>query len=173
MLSSQSTRGRRRHRMTRIGQLSLSLLFVACQSRGGAVDLAAEERAIQQASIDFSKAETSGKSDSALTFMWDNAVLQPPDSPQVEGRDAVRAFYAPVKLSPPPADSAPSRSARTIQISTSGDLATEWGPGAVVVNLPNGPLLVRFKFLIVWERRGGVWKVRFNSWSSTAPPTAR
>ena len=55
-------------------------------------------------------------------------------------------------------------------ISTSGDLATEWGPGAIVVNLPGGPLLVRFKFLIVWERRGGVWKVRFNSWNTNTPP---
>ena len=155
------------------GLLSLGLLLPACQSRAPVVDLAAEKRAIEQASINFSSAETSGKPDSALTFMWDNAVLQPPDGPQVEGRDAVRAFYSPVRLSAPPADSAPPRSARTILISASGDLATEWGPGAIVVDLPTGPLLVRFKFLIVWERRAGVWKVRFNSWSGNVPPTAR
>ena len=171
-----SSRGRRasRHRTwTHVGLLRLSLLLVACQPRGPVVDLAAEERAIEQASIDFSNAETSGKADSALAFMWDNAVLQPPDGPQVEGRDAVRAFYAPVKLSHPAADSTPPRSARTIQISSSGDLATEWGPGAIVVNLPTGPVLVRFKFLIVWQRREGVWKVRFNSWSETAPRASR
>ena len=156
-----------------IGLLSACQLLTACQSRGAGVDLATEEQAIKQASIDFSNAETSGKPESALAFIWDDAVLQPPDAPQVEGREAIRAFYAPVRLSPPPADSAPPRSARTIVISASGDLATEWGPGAIVVNLPGGPLLVRFKFLIVWERRGGVWKVRFNSWNTNTPPEGR
>ena len=171
--SSHASNGNRQRGAVSIGALSLSLLLAACQSRGAVVDLAAEERAIKQASIDFSDSETSGKPDSALAFMWDNAVLQPPDAPQVEGQEAIRAFYAPVKLSHPPADAAPPRSARTITISVSGDLATEWGPGAIVVNLPTGPLLVRFKFLIVWERRGGVWKVRFNSWSSSTAPANR
>ena len=169
MESSRNRRGYCRFPVTRSGGLGFMVLLAACGTRGPIVDLTAEEQAIKQASIEFSDAETSGKADSALAFIWDNAVLQPPDGPQVDGREAIRAFYAPVKLSPPPADSTPPRSARTIQISSSGDLATEWGPGAIVVTLPNGPLLVRFKFLIVWERRGGVWKVRFNSWSSTAP----
>ncbi len=156
-----------------IGLLGVSQFLVACQSREATVDLAAEKLAIQQTSVAFSNAETSGKADSALTFMWDNAVLQPPDGPQIEGRDAVRAFYAPVTLSPAPADSTHPRSARTILISASGDLATEWGPGAIVVNLPNGRQLVRFKFLIVWERRGDIWKVCFNSWSGSTPAAAQ
>lgn len=172
MAISQANLARHGRAVAIIGLLGISQLLAACQSRAAVVDLAAEELAIQQASIAFSNAETSGKTDSALAFMWDNAVLQPPDGPQIEGRDAVRLFYAPVALSAAPADSTPPRSARTIQISASGDLATEWGPGAIVVNLPNGPLLVRFKFLIVWERRAGVWKVRFNSWSGTAPAAA-
>ena len=172
-MTSSKLRLSRQRAAARFGLLALSLLLAACQAREAVVDLAAEERAIKQASIDFSNAETSGKPDSALAFMWDDAVLQPPDAPQVAGRDAVRAFYAPVTLSPPPADSAPPRTARTIKISSSGDLATEWGPGAIVVNLPSGPLLVRFKFLIVWERRAGVWKVRFNSWSGNTPTASR
>ena len=173
MASNRAHRTRRQWVGALLTPIVGSLLVVACQSQGARVDLASAERAIQQASIDFSNAETSGKPDSALTFMWDNAVLQPPDGPQVEGRDAIRAFYAPVKLSHPPADSQPPRSARTIQISASGDMATEWGPGAIVVQLPTGPLFVRFKFLIVWEQRGGVWKVRFNSWNSLAPPATK
>jgi ketosteroid isomerase-like protein len=173
-MASDQVRGRRRQRVgALITPLVASLFVAACQSQDTKVDLASEERAIRQASIDFSSAETSGRPDSALSFMWENAVLQPPDGPQIEGRDAIRAFYSPVQLSAPPADSAPARTARTLQISASGDLATEWGPGAIVVQLPTGPLLVRFKFLIVWERRGEVWKVRFNSWNSLAPPTTK
>jgi hypothetical protein len=47
----------------------------------------------------------------------------------------------------------------------SGDLAADWGPGAITVVSPTGPVLVRFKFMSLWERRGGVWKLPFNSWS--------
>jgi ketosteroid isomerase-like protein len=143
-----------------------SMLASSCKSADQTADLTATRTAIEEASARFSAAETSGKSDSALAFTWDDAALQPPDTVQIEGRDAIRAFYSRVTLSPPPADSTPPRSARTIQISGSGDLAAEWGPGAIVVQLPSGPMLVRFKFMILWERRNGVWKVRFNSWSN-------
>jgi hypothetical protein len=33
------------------------------------------------------------------------------------------------------------------------------------VDQPDGPTLVRFKFVTVWERRDGVWKVRLSSWN--------
>jgi ketosteroid isomerase-like protein len=155
-----------------LGAVSIVVLVAsACQPREAKVDLAAAEAAVKEASANFSAAETSARPDSALTFIWDNAVLQPPDTAQIEGRDAIRAFYNRAQLAPPPADSAPPRSARTIQISSSGDLAAEWGPGAIEVVTPTGPVLIRFKFMILWERRGGVWKLRFNSWSS--PPAAK
>jgi ketosteroid isomerase-like protein len=152
-------------RSTLVTVTIVGLLTSACQSRDAKADLAAAEAAVKEASAKFSRAETSGKPDSALTFMWDDAVLQPPDTTQIEGRDAIRAFYGRAQLAPPPADSAPPLSARTIQISSSGDLAAEWGPGAITVVSPTGPVLVRFKFMILWERRDGVWKLRFNSWS--------
>ena len=51
--------------------LAVSLVCVACQSRGQVVDIAVEEQGIREASLAFSKAERSGKADSALTFMWE------------------------------------------------------------------------------------------------------
>jgi ketosteroid isomerase-like protein len=152
-------------RSTLVSISIIALVASACQSRDAKADLVAAEAAVKEASANFSAAETSGKQDSALTFMWEDAVLQPPDTVQIEGRDAVRAFYSRAKHAPPPADSAPPRSARTIQISASGDLAAEWGPGAIEVVTPTGPVVIRFKFMILWERRGGIWKLRFNSWS--------
>ena len=89
MTTSRAGLASARHVVAMIGLLSAGQLLAACQSRGAGVDLAAEEQAIKQASIDFSNAETSGKPESALAFIWDNAVLQPPDAPQVEGRDAI------------------------------------------------------------------------------------
>jgi hypothetical protein len=61
-MASEQVRGRRPQRAGGlITPLVASLFVAACQSQGTKVDLASEERAIRQASIDFSNAETSGK----------------------------------------------------------------------------------------------------------------
>ena len=85
-----------------------------------------------------------------VALFTEDAVWDSDKFGRFEGREAIRAFYAPVKLSPPPADSMPPRAARTIQMSASGDLAVEWGVGAIVVQLPPGPLLVHFKFCLLY-----------------------
>ena len=147
------------------------LVLAACGSHAGGVDLATEEAAVKRASLEFAKAERSGRPDSALAFMWEDAVLQPPGHAQIQGHDAIRAFYAPTKLATPPADSAPPRPDFPVHVSAGGDLAVEWGPGTIMVPGPNGPIVVHFKFVTVWERRRGVWKVRLNSWNADPSPT--
>jgi len=156
--------------MRRLRLTSLALVLAACQPHAPAFDRAAEERAVKRASLEFSQAERSGRPDSAVAFMWEDAVLQPPGHAQIQGRDAIRAFYAPAILKTPPPDSAPPRPDFPVHLSESGDLAVEWGPSTIVVQPAGGPpIIVRFKFVTVWERRGGVWKVRLNSWN--ADPT--
>ena len=91
--------------------------------------------------------------------------MQPPGHRQIEGHDAIRAFFAPTKLQIPPGDSAPPRPVFPIHVSPGGDLAMEWGPSTIMVQGPNGPTVVHFKFVTVWERRGGIWKVLLNSWN--------
>ena len=165
----QMHQARRRWAARSFGTLGLGLLLTACRPQGPVVDLAAEERAVKRASLDFSNAERSGKPDSALTFMWEDAVLQPPGHAQIQGHDAIREFYAPVKLGTPPTDSAPPRPDFPVHVSAGGDLAVEWGPGTILVHSSDGQRIVHFKFVTVWERRGGVWKVRLNSWNGDPP----
>lgn len=154
-----------------IGIPCCALVLTACQSRAPLADLAAEQQTIKRVSLEFSRAERSGKPDSALAFMWEDAVLQPPGHAQIQGHDAIRAFLAPTILQATPADSAPPRPDFPVHVSASGDLAVEWGPGTIMVKGADGPpTIVRFKFVTVWERRDGVWKVRLNSWNADPQP---
>jgi ketosteroid isomerase-like protein len=106
--------------------------------------------------------------------MWEDAVMQPPDRAQIQGHDAIREFFAPTTLQTPPADSAPPRPDFPVHVSASGDLAVEWGPSTIMVKASGGsPTIVRFKFVTVWERRGGVWKVRLNSWNADPSPMSQ
>lgn len=149
-----------------------ALLLVACQPRTPVVDLAAEEQAVKRASLEFSRAERSGRPDSSLAFMWEDAVMQPPGHVQIQGHDAIRAFHAPSTLGTPPEGTAPSRPVFPVHVSASGDLAVEWGPSTITVKKGDGPpTTIRFKFVTVWERRGGVWKVRLNTWNADPAPT--
>lgn len=141
--------------------LILGLVLAACSPQVAPIDLEAEERAIRQASLSWSKTERSGTHDWVPEVFWEDAVLQPPGQPQLQGHAEILAFYARVKLR----DSGLTRPRFPLHISASGDLAVEWGRGSVSVEEPDGPALVRFKFVTVWERRGGIWKVRLNSWN--------
>lgn len=172
-MDSQQTR-RVNRRWWSIGIPSCALVLTACQPRAPLVDLAAEEQAIKRASLAFSSAERSGRPDSALAFIWEDAVLQPPGQAQIQGHDAIRAFFAPTTLQTPPADSAPPRPDFPVHVSAGGDLAVEWGPSTIMVKAADGPAtIVRFKFVTVWERRGGVWKVRLNSWNADPSPKSQ
>ena len=141
--------------------LPLALLLAACAPQGDPVDLEAEERAIRQASLNWSQTERSGAHNWVPDVFWHDAVLQPPGQAQLQGHEEIGAFYAPARLR----DSGQPRHRFPLHISASGDLAIEWGRGSITVEQPDGPTLVRFKFVTVWERRDGVWKVRLNSWN--------
>jgi ketosteroid isomerase-like protein len=52
--------------------------------------------------------------------MWDDAVMQPPGAPQVEGHAAIRPLYGAVELI--------SLDAGPLDVRASGDLAAVWGP---------------------------------------------
>jgi len=155
-----------RGRRGSFGWLTLGLLLAACGPRGDSVDLEAEKRAIRQASLNWSKTERSGAHDWIPDVFWEDAVLQPPGRPQLQGHEEIGAFYAPATLR----DSGRPRPRFPLHISASGDLAVEWGRHSITVEQPDGPTLVRFEFVTVWERRDGVWKVRLNSWNDDVAP---
>lgn len=149
--------------------LGLALLVAACQPTGSetdpaadaGVDPAAEEEAVRQRALDWAAAEASNDIDAALSFMWEDAVMQPPNAPQVAGHEAIRGLYEAVTFQ--------SLEAGPLTVRVSGDLAAVWGPLDYTLETPDGPISDEAKFVAVWERRDGVWKVLENTWNSDLP----
>lgn len=80
-----------------LAALVLSALAAACASPRPAADKAATEKAIRQLTLDWVAAEASNNVDSALAFLWEDATMQPPNAPEIQGHAAIRAAYGSVK----------------------------------------------------------------------------
>jgi ketosteroid isomerase-like protein len=149
--------------MRRGALLTAALFVTGCAARPPAVDLASEEAVLRRLSQDFAAAEASNNVDSAMTFIWEDATMQPPNAPALEGHAAIRATYATVTFV-----SLTTGSTKVV-VSGAGDLAAVWGPMTIVLQGPDGPITLDQKFVAVWQKRDGKWKVIENSWSSSAP----
>ena len=141
--------------------LIISVLSLACSLPASVPDNAATEKAIRQATLDWAAAEASNNTDSAMAFLWEDATMQPPNAPEVHGHAAIRAGYESVRFV--------SVTVGPTEVHASGDLAAIWGPLTVVIQGPAGPITLDQKFVAVWQRRDGKWKVIQNSWSDNAP----
>jgi ketosteroid isomerase-like protein len=141
--------------------LLVGVLAVACSSPRPAAGNASTERAIRQLTLDWVAAEASNNIDSALGFLWEDATMQPPNAPSIEGHAAIRAGYESVNFA--------SLTVGTTKVRASGDLAAIWGPLTVVIHGPAGLITLDQKFVAVWQQRDGKWKVVENSWSDNAP----
>jgi len=145
-----------------LASVVVGLLAAACSSTQPAADNAATESAIRKLTLDWAAAEASNKVDSALGFLWEDATMHPPNSAEMQGHAAIRAAYQSVTFV--------SLTVGSTQVRASGDLAAIWGPLTVVIQGATGPITLDQKFVAVWQRRDGKWKVIENSWSDNAPP---
>ncbi|MBA3639033.1 MAG: nuclear transport factor 2 family protein [Acidobacteria bacterium] len=121
--------------------------------------------ALNKLTADFEAAYNAGDAVKAAAMYADDAVQMPPDEQMVKGRSAIEARLksemqkgkVTLKLSP---------SASAI----SADQAYE--AGTATVALPDGRTLSE-KYLVVYKRVGGEWKIAYDIWNSNAPPTPK
>jgi ketosteroid isomerase-like protein len=99
----------------------------------------------------------------SAAFFAEDAVIQPPGAPQMNGRAAMEQVYAHTEAQ---ADSA--RSTRmAIHVARSGDLAFEWGTNHSFNSGASAP--VAGKYLAVWKKYGDRWLISALSFSDDAP----
>jgi ketosteroid isomerase-like protein len=115
------------------------------------------------------EAESSRDLELAMSYMAPDVVLQPPGQAAVIGLEAVREFYAywfsiPYK--------AIHVQAQSVSMSSSADLAYLVGESSIEMSGLQDGLHVPGKYLSIWRKIDGEWRLSAISWSSNAAQDA-
>jgi uncharacterized protein (TIGR02246 family) len=151
-------------RRTVLLALTLGTCCGAAGCVGRDVDLAAATEAVRARSAGCAAAEAAKDIERALAFWAEDAVLQAPGTPQLQGRDAVREVYR-KSLG---ATKEFSGTTSHITVSRGGDLAFEYGINRMVYPGPQGDLLDMGKYLVVWKNVKDEWYIAALSVTSDA-----
>jgi uncharacterized protein (TIGR02246 family) len=131
------------------------------------VDLAQEEQAIRAITtkwLDLDKAHDSASQ--AELFDQDSVVIRENQEP-VFGQAAIREMYAQYYEQNP--ELIPDWSTERIEIAASGDLAVEYGNWNSSNGGPDGTDSDQGKYVTVYRKTGGTWKVASDTSVSTKP----
>lgn len=143
---------------------------LGCHTKQGPVGLSeADRNAIRQAVQQFvNNAKAQPRNDKASAAFYEkNAIMVPPNHPDLRGRAAIEAFLASF---PPFSD----YRLETLEIDGQGDLAYERGTNSMTLTPPGGaPAEWRSKYLVIYRRQAdGSWKVSREIFTPDAPPPA-
>jgi ketosteroid isomerase-like protein len=133
-----------------------------------AADAASDPKAAFNAgTAEWAAAYTAGEPDRIVALYSEDAIVMPPDAPSVTGDAALRSFLAD--------DIATTKKAGlTLVINgddeadTSGDLG--WHRGTFKVVNAGGGSMGTGKFLEIWQRQQGKWRITHDIWNNDAAP---
>lgn len=147
----------------------LTLALLAGCTGTPRVDPHAEEAAIRALDGRFGAAV--GRLDvvAATALYAPDAAILPPGLPAVRGTENIRAMLA--GLFTAPGLSITLRPER-IDIAAAGDLATDAGLVEVGMNTAQGPVIEVSKYLEVWRKVNGEWKLMYDTWNANSPAAA-
>jgi len=152
-------------------QLAFALLVVAIATLGGcagnkgnSVDTETIEAQIRQADLALLRAEEQRDLDGVMDLIASHAVFQPPGYPPIVGHEAIRQFYDTQWFKLPFIEI--SGTPETIVVGSSGDLAYFDGRSQMVVEISGKKMVAAGKYLGVWQKISGKWKLAAISWSA-------
>ena len=161
--------------MIRFGTLVVTFALLAfmwsCAPQAAPDTRAADERAIREIDIEWSKAEAAKDVERCLPFYADDASIFEPGSPVVAGKDAIRknldAFFA------IPGISLSTKMAKVV-VARGGDLAyTYWTYAMTRTDAKGKPVNDKGKGVTVWGKQpDGKWKVVADIYNSDLPAPA-
>jgi uncharacterized protein (TIGR02246 family) len=151
-----------------IGTCMLLAVLSACGTRERAVDTRAQESAIRETELAWSRACAAKDLEATLSFYADDASILSPNMPIVTGKDALRKWWA--QDFAMPGMSIAFRSDK-IEVARSGDLAWSRGTADVTFNDPAGQLIRdRDKYIAVWRKQAdGKWKAVADMFNTDLP----
>ena len=146
-----------------VGALTLS----ACETEyegGPAVDTAAEAETIMSLEREWSTKFGEGDLDYIVNLHATDAIQLPPNADPIVGAAALRAAW----------EGMINTDGLTVTweptaafVSASGDMA--WDYGTASLTTPDG-VTAPMKYMVVWVRRDGEWKVAADMFNASAPP---
>lgn len=154
------------HRSTLVPSGLLVLTLLAGCAVTPKVDPAAEAAAIRTLDARFGAAVAKLDVVAATALYAPDASVMPPGLPAVRGTEAIRTMLA--GLFTAPGLSITLRPER-IDIAVAGDLATDAGMVEVGMNTAQGPVIEGSKYLEVWRKVNGEWKLMYDTWNANAP----
>ena len=117
--------------------------------------------AIQEANRKFMDAFERRDTAALARFYGDDALVMPPHSEAVRGRDSIGEFWQGMF------DIATSVTLETIDVMAAGDAVVEAGRYRVMAG---ESVADRGKYLVVWKQEGGQWKLHRDIWNTSQPP---
>jgi uncharacterized protein (TIGR02246 family) len=149
-----------------LGAAALLLLLVHGCSGTPRVDAAREADAIRALSRAWLAADEARNVEGAVSFYAEDAVELASNTPIVVGREAIRSWY---QSWLPDTNSSITFATSTVNISEAGDLAYERGTYRFVTSTSSGRDEDIGKYLTVWKKVAGEWKVAADMANSDRP----
>lgn len=143
--------------------VGIGLVLAACTQES--VNIDAEKERLMQLSRDWSEIVNSGDMEAIIAYWDDDAVILPPDSPTIEGKDAIRAYVESASSLPGFRISwEPERA----YVSEAGDMAYMIERNEITFRNETGePVIARGKVVTVWRKNNsGEWRNVVDIWNS-------
>ncbi len=150
--------------------LAFAVLVAAAATLGGcagfngsSVDTESTEAEIRHADLALLRAEEQRDLDGVMDLIAPHAVFQPPGYSPIVGHAAIRRFYVTQWFKLPFIEI--SGTPEAIVVGSSGDLAYFDGRSQMVLEISGERTVVAGKYLGVWQKISGKWKLAAISWS--------
>ncbi len=146
------------------GKLFLVLFLILCSAPIWAADAPADFKAAVQAAGKNFSAAIAAKDDAAVASQYaKDAMAFPPNSDIAMGREAIQTVWKGF------IDAGLNATVETAELETAGELGIEIGK--YVVNDATGKTVDRGKYVVVWKKEDGSWKMYRDIWNSSMPAT--
>lgn len=147
--------------------LALAGLLAACAGGGPEVNLAAEAAAIQELNRQWLEAVAAKDTVAIATFYAPDAFFMVPNRPRVEGTQAIRTTWA--EFLGQPGLELTFQTVK-LEVAEAGDMAYDAGNYSLSAPGPDGePIRDVGKFVVVWRKVLGEWKVAADIFNSDLP----
>jgi uncharacterized protein (TIGR02246 family) len=148
---------------------STRLLALAAVALAGLATVSAAEDvrgALEATNKAFCVAVARGDAAAVAALYTSTAQALPPGGETARGRDAIqKAFQGMIDAG------ATNLTLSTVEVEAHGDTAHE--VGTWVLKAKDGAAVDNGKYIVIWKREGGQWRLHRDIWNSSAPPPAR